>query len=489
MRLTLAQMAQMLGVTIPEAQADICITSVSRDARQIEKGCLFVCIEGQNFDGHTFAAEAVQKGAAALLVARPLEHITVPQLVISESLQHDTVQALGCIAHGWRKLFKGKVIVLTGSAGKTTLKEVLAQCLEPYGKVTRSIMNYNNQIGLPLSMLATTGQEDFWVMEAGISQAHDMDALASIAQADVALVLNVGAAHTEGLGLKGVAHYKSRIFAHMADGGIGIACADYKDLMQEIAAYPQHILQFTAENAPDAVVRATYLHATGEHGVYAIAVDGKEYMLQSPFVGTYGAENVAAIASIVHALGLDMAALQTSLASAKLPQQRFQTHNHGAWTLIDDSYNANPLSMQRMLQAALEKAKGAPCYAVLGYMGELGDAAYEAHVDLGRFIGSSAIQVLIWKGDCAEAVKNGLDAAHYQGTFMSLENHADADAFMRAFDAQNLQPGVIIYKGSRSNGLEKYAQALLQRISVSCVTTPANAQERFAQKEGDAHVV
>ncbi len=485
MHVSLEQIVHMLNAPCENmaGQQEVQITSVCRDTADVSAGALFVCIVGARLDGHDFAAKAVQDGAVALLVSRYLPEIAVPQIVVS-----DTVQALGALAHAWRNTFAakgGRVVAVTGSAGKTTVKEVLAHVVEAGGKkVARNKLNFNNQIGMPLSVLATSGDEDVWVMEVGISEAHDMDILGAILQPHVAVILNVGAAHTQGLGDKGVAYYKSRLLAHVPqvhEGGMAFVSADYADLCQEAQVVYKQVQFFSAEHAPKASYDAVYVGPSQGKGKYAVRKSfdgsgaGQRYEVLAPFVGAYGAENVAAIVAVAEALGLDMLHIQQGFATATLPQQRFDAQKIGAWHIVDDSYNANPLSMKRMLMAAVDmaKAENVPCYAVLGAMGELGAEAHAAHKSLGEDLAQSGITHIFWAGDFGSLVQEGLAQGGFAGTFIQVKNVSN---FTHHWGKLRLHPGLVICKGSRSNKLEELVTIIhIHAQQAAQVTTPATA--------------
>ncbi len=455
--------------------SDLQVLSVCRDTRDVTSGALFACIKGERLDGHDFAAQAVEKGAVALLVQRPLATVQVPQIIVSAAtgVEDATVEALGVLAHAWRKNFAqtgGKVVAVTGSAGKTTVKEVLAHVLQSSGKkVARNQMNYNNLIGMPLSVLASTGQEDVWVMEAGINLPHEMDLLGSILAPDVAIVLNVGVAHTEGLGEKGVAWHKARLLAHVAQDGAAFVCADYPDLQTHAQENFPAVQFFSATSFAGAVcpaVTAAYVgrvSADNESGKYNVRLSfgggggGQRFDIEAPFYGSYGAENVAAVVAVALHLGMDVFAIQQAFKDVTLPKQRFQVQNIDGWRIIDDSYNANPLSMQRMVQAALEMAEKKPCYAVLGAMGELGQEAEHEHRQLGKFLAQTGIQHIFWKGPHADMVQKGLKAKKFTGTFYPIQHVAD---FIQQWQEASLPAGTVLFKGSRSNALETLVTAL-----------------------------
>lgn len=472
MRITINEAAVYLGLpgTLPDAENTV-LTSVVTDSREAGPGALFVCVPGSRVDGHDFAAAAVGQGAAAVLAAGPLPGINVPVLVVP-----DTVKALGQLAGLWRDRTKARVVAVTGTAGKTTLKEVLAQVLSLGGKTARNAMNHNNQIGMPRAVLGTDGDEKFWVMEAGISQQGDMDDLGSVLRPDIAVVLNAGTGHTEGLGEKGVAWHKARLLKYLAKGGKGLVCADYPDLVREARATGTDICFFSGSGR-DAEFRAVYAGAapapqgaavtpSDAYGLYRLWVGGREFDVTAPFRGAYGSENVAAVAAVAHMLGLDLQAIRQGLAQARMPAQRFNQVQAGSWLLIDDTYNANPLSMGRMLDAAAERAAGRPFVAVLGAMLELGSQAAMEHEALGRRLAGLNPSAIVWKGLHAEDVRKGLTLAGYAGPWQVV---TDAGEFMKTW--QTLQDyglenkaaksgGVVLFKGSRSNRLETLVAAL-----------------------------
>ncbi len=463
MRLKLDQIQSMLGANLYASTAvqDLEIQAVCRDTRDVESHCLFVCIVGQRFDGHDFALQAVEAGATALLVSKQLEHVHVPQLVVE-----DTVKALGLLAHAWREMFRGKVIAITGSAGKTTMKECLAQILvSAHKKIARNKLNYNNQIGLPLSMLSASGHEDYWIMEVGISKPHDMDELGAILSPDLALVLNVGAAHTEGLGERGVAWHKAQLLKYVKNnvrGAQAFVCADYIDLVHHAKELCQNIYFFSGqETAPIASCKATYVGMAGAKGKYHVQYNDEQLEVLTPFFGSYGSENVAALVAVLKNIGIQDEEIINGFDVIQLPEQRFNVHELGPWRIIDDSYNANALSMRRMLEAATQMDAQGQCYAVLGAMGELGDLAVQEHEALGRALAKYSIKDIFWKGPHADDVLKGLCAENYAGNFIIVN---DAEDFRKKWHEAKLSSGVVLCKGSRSNALEELVNILLLQI-------------------------
>lgn len=469
--MTLEDICAVLGLPAPAGAASLVIQGACTDSRKARPGLCFVCIAGEHVDGHNFAGKAVADGASAVLASHPLpEAVSVPVLLVP-----DTIKALGAIAHAWRTRFTGKVVGVTGTAGKTTVKEVLAQVLGVHGLTARNALNLNNQIGMPLSILDTTGQEEFWVMEAGISQAHDMEELAPILEPDVALVLNAGVGHTAGLGSQGVAWHKAQLLAHVRKHGTVLVSSDYPELVREARAVCPQAVFFSISGRPVAY-RASYNGAAPQtqwgqseagqnqpgqnqlgRGQYRLWLDGQPLDIIAPFRGEYGAENAIAVAAVAHVLGLTPQEIAEGFTRATLPVQRFQMREAGAWRIIDDSYNANPLSMKRMVEAAGDVAGAAPLYAVLGAMGELGDVAQTEHERLGRMLAQSGVQAVFWRGGHFGDVRDGLEAEKFSGLLCAVPS---VEAFAEAWKSAALKPGVVLCKGSRSNALEELVQAL-----------------------------
>ncbi|MDL2209213.1 UDP-N-acetylmuramoyl-tripeptide--D-alanyl-D-alanine ligase [Desulfovibrio sp. OttesenSCG-928-O18] len=459
MRMNLLDICRHLGVVFvgmnPEA-AMSCPTGAAIDSREVKEGNLFFCLPGNRVDGHDFAAAAVEKGALAIIGSRnpfPPGKAPVPVLVVS-----DPVATLGALGAAHRKNARATVIGVTGTSGKTSVKEVLAAVLGGHGETAKNPVNLNNQIGLPLSMLNAAEDADFWVMEAGISRPNDMNELGAMLQPDIALILNAGAGHVQELGDKGVAYYKARLLAHLAPHGRAVVSSDYPELAKEAGMYGVDVTYFSAED-PEADFYAAYLGPESETmGRYSLALDGNAMRVLAPFQGGYGAENVAAIGAVAHLLGLTEPEIVNGFLTAKLPAQRFAVREAGPYLLIDDSYNANPLSMARMLDAAAEmaNARGQELALVLGEMGELGAESAVYHKDLARHAARLAPKAVIWKGGHGEAVGRALHEAGFAGVFSHV---GDPASFLSAFLSAGMEKGVVLFKGSRVNKLEELVAA------------------------------
>jgi len=220
-------------------------------------------------------------------------------------------------------------------------------------------------------------------------------------------------------------------------------------------------LHFFSADGKQVAYRAAYRGAAeGNNGLYCLWLDGVPLDVEAPFRGRHGAENIIAAAAAADMLGMNRADIAEGFAGVRLPDQRFTHRNAGSWLIIDDSYNANPLSCRRMLEAAVETAQGSPLVCVMGEMGELGEVAEGEHVQLGRFLAEAFPRVIFWKGGHGEAVISGLEREHYLGKFVPVDS---PEEFCRAFESLNLSGGTVLFKGSRFNRLEEFVTAFENR--------------------------
>ncbi len=456
----------------------ILILGAASDNRLVKQGDLFVCIKGENVDGHSFAKDAMQKGAVALLAEKnPFHEEFGDNPPIPVLLVDDSVKALGKLAHACRVTFgqnpKKKVIAVTGTAGKTSLKELVAHILsldsETFevvpGKVAKNPLNYNTQIGMPITILNASGEEDFWVLELGISHAHDMDELGEIATPDYAIILNAANAHTEWLGEKGVAYHKARLLSYVKEGGLGFVNAAYPDLVEEAKAYACQKIYFGTP-ANDISEKSTHFaeyHGLNQEqfGLFTLFLQGKELEIASPFIAGVGIENCSAAASLCDVLAISDACIIKGMANVPLPKMRFNRIQKGSWNIIDDCYNANLLSTLRMVEAVEQLAKADPStsqaekdfYLVLGEMKELGKLCHAEHINLGKILGKTKAKAIFWLGNFAEDVKKGLVEEGFHGDFHSIEQKEDLVSLLKNCPHSEK---LILFKASRSNALENY---------------------------------
>ena len=436
----------------------VAITRVQTDSRLVQEGDLFVCIAGQRYDGHNFAREAVRKGAAAILAHTPLLDIAGAQEV-PVLLVEDTVKALGRLALYVRQRTRARVIGITGSAGKTTTKEFLSSVLSQKARVGKNYKNWNNQLGLPLSILNFDGQEDYWVLELGISNPEDMDELGSILRPDIVIITNIGPCHLEGLGsVLDVASYKTKILDYLQNESWAVLNKDYPALVKE-ARKRQQIKQYLFScSDKKQKFRGEYHGCEGDKGRYEIGINGENYYFTLPWIGAHLTENITAVAVLAHLLGYSGSEVEQGLCQARIPEQRLCLWSEGEWTIIDDTYNANPLSMRAAIRTAAELAKDRDLVLVLGDMAELGTLTEEEHRKLGEFIRKIDCNYVFFHGQHADYVKAGLSASEgWPGEFFICYTPED---FFSFFKSLNLKNAVVLFKGSRSCKMEEYVRML-----------------------------
>lgn len=454
MRLPLNDIARAVGAALP--LVDATASGVTMDSRCAAPGQLFVCIPGQRVDGHDFAVQAQAQGAVAILAEREVPGLSIPVLRVAS-----TRQALLDLGRHWRGTLVGRLVAVTGSAGKTTVKELLAQVLATSMKVAWNHKNLNNQIGLPLSLLAAEGDERALVMELGVSRPGDMDELAPVAAPDVALIHNVGPAHLEALGsVAGVAAEKCKLLAHLRPGGQAAVNMDYPELWAAARAVQPMVLSMSTRDE-SADYYCTCLDCSDGMGRFRMLHHGLTMECGLPGFGAYQAENLAAVMAGVSLLGLSMDILIEGLLNVRLPDQRFAVCELGPHLLIDDSYNANPLSMGRAVEAARAMASGRSLVLVLGDMGELGPCAEAEHEALGRKAAEAGAAAVFHRGRQVEAVRRGLEQGGYTGEFSGLDAAADLGGLMAGLD---IAAGVFLVKGSRSARMEECAGELRELL-------------------------
>lgn len=461
MKLSLAQIGQaMQAVGDFENSQDLLASRVQTDSRLVQPGDLFVCITGQRFDGHNFAREAVHKGALAVVVERPLLDLSsdVPMLLVQ-----DSIQALADLGSYWRRQFQGRVIAVTGTAGKTSVKEMIASILAQAAVVDKNYKNWNNRLGVSLSVLGMHGREDYWVLEAGVSELGEMDALAAVLAPDVAVMVNVGPAHLQGLqSVQGVAGEKIRLVEAVTPGGAAVVSRDYPELMQALPEREDlRVLTFSTRNEVPGEFRLAHM-GRGRDGECKVRIEeeGDGFALHLPGHMSWIGENVLAAAGVCRYLGCSVSDIQTGLTHLQLPEHRGHLVKCGPLTILDDCYNANPLSMRWALDWARERAGSDPLILILGEMKELGDRAESCHSDLGFWAGQAGADYVFYFGNYGQSVHQGFDLAGGK----DLHHIQGPEDFIRLWRKLGINSGLVLVKGSRGCALERFVHLLQQEL-------------------------
>ena len=419
---------------------DVTFTGITSDSRQVEPGMLFAALPGENFDGHDYIRQAGERGAVAALVCRRVE-TSLPVLQVA-----DVLTALGSLAGAWRKRCPAKVVGITGSNGKTTVKEMIASILRQSSCVLATEGNFNNELGLPLTLFRLDTSHDYAVVEMGASKPGDIAYLAAITRPDVGLVTNIGPAHLQGfIDEQGVARAKGELYAALPKDGTAVfnAAEPWIDLWQSMnTAGRNYYFNGDGHN---------HVQAHGNTRDVVVSTPVGEYSLQLPLPGEHNLTNALAATAVCLALGVPLTEIKAGLEAVKPVRGRLSlVHAQAGWTVIDDTYNANPASLYAALQV-LANQGGEP-WLVLGDMKELGANSRKMHAELGDAARSLGVKRLFALGDASTATVAAF--GHRAVHFNSM------DRLIKALYSQ-LKPGVAcLVKGSRSMGMETVVSAI-----------------------------
>jgi UDP-N-acetylmuramoyl-tripeptide--D-alanyl-D-alanine ligase len=420
------------------------VQGVFTDTRAPKAGGLFVALRGENFDAHDFVEAAQQGGAAAALVSRPLR-LDIPQVIVS-----DTTMALGDLASAVRAQRRARVVGITGSNGKTTVKTLLASILQLHGKTHVNAGNLNNEIGLPLSLLSLPEDAEFAVLEMGAGKHGDIAYLAAIARPEVGLVNNIAPAHLERMGsLEGIAETKGALYTSLPAQGVAVINADdaFATFFGNLTG-TRRAIRFG--NDKKSHVRADNIRL-GASSQFTLAIGDDRIDIVLPLNGRHNVQNALAAAACAIALDVPLARIKQGLEAAPSVKGRLQRYTMpGGWTLIDDSYNANPGSTAAAISTLASEADEA--WLVLGDMRELGAEARTLHAQTGKLAHDSGIARLYTVGELSAAAAKA---------FGATAKHFDNQTALIAALASDVKPGIhVLVKGSRGSAMEHIVHAL-----------------------------
>ncbi|MEU8649099.1 UDP-N-acetylmuramoyl-tripeptide--D-alanyl-D-alanine ligase [Streptomyces sp. NPDC048737] len=463
--LSLAEIAAVVGgqtYDIPDPSAQV-TGPVVRDSREVEPGSLFVAFVGERADGHDYARAVVEAGAAAVLASRP---VGVPAIVVD-----DVQAALGALARHVVGRLGTTLVALTGSAGKTSTKDLIAQVLRRKAPTVFTPGSLNNEIGLPLTALSATEETRFLVLEMGARGIGHIRYLAGLTPPRIGLVLNVGTAHIgEFGGREQIARAKGELVESLpsaSEGGVAVLNADDPLVRAMASRTKAKVVLFGESDEADVRAENVRLTDTGQPAFRLHTPSGASDVTMRLY-GEHHVSNALAAAAVAHELGMSAEEIATALSEAdSLSRWRMEvTERPDGVTIVNDAYNANPESMRAALRALAamgraSQAKGGRTWAVLGKMAELGDEALAEHDAVGRLAVRLNVGKLVAVGG-REAAWLQL-GAYNEGSWGEESVHvSDAQAAVDLLRSE-LRPGdVVLVKASRSVGLESVAQALLE---------------------------
>lgn len=452
MNLTARDVAAYTDGYIVSGELETRFSGVSTDSRSIRAGDLFVALRGENFNGHDFIKDVLEKGAAGVVIMEDTpRHATV---IISVE---DTLQALGDIASGVRNQYDTAIVGVTGSTGKTTVKEICSSILSLQGKCLKTEKNYNNLIGVPASLINLEKDYEFAVIEMGTNRFGEIDRLSSIVRPQVSIITNINPVHLNGLrSISGIIKEKQAIFKNTAKCGIAVINPSLEHM--DKIEIPRHLHVITYSHKDKADITLTRVEPRGLEGSdIEIDLAGRTIHTHVPLPGMHNVINALGASACAVGLNLDPEIIAEGVRTARFPGMRSEIIVSDHMTIINDCYNANPASMKAalsMLTASPHSIKA----AVLGDMLELGKDSKFWHEELGRWVAQSGIDRLIVIGEmagsiCDQAVGSGMEASsiHRVESKEDIMTHL-SDLFDR--DA------VVLVKASRAIQLDQVVTQL-----------------------------
>lgn len=447
---SLSQLAQWCGGNL--LGNDAVVNSVSIDSRKIDENALFIALKGEQVDGHDFVSKAQQAGAVAALVSKPQE-VALSQIVVA-----DTEKALADIAAAYRQQYQGKVLAITGSSGKTTTRNMLSAILREKGLVSETLGNFNNDLGLPLSILNADLRADFWVLEMGAAQIGDISRLMCIAQPEVAAITQVGVAHIGRFGSQqAIAQAKGEIF-QLGGKGLAVVNLDDTNVVAEAKKITANSLSFSLNNE-SADVWASDVQLAASSSQFVLYYGNERIDVKLPIAGQHNIANALCASACALAAGANLLNCKNGLAKCSIEQGRLAVGQASTGAcVIDDSYNANPQSVTAAINVLALYSQNK--ILVLGDMGELGENSGLYHQQMGEYAKQKQIDELLTVGSQSQLAQQafGVKAKHFndkQELLAYLLNSTDSD-------------DVILVKGSRSAGMEQIVEGLKQEETMAC---------------------
>lgn len=432
---------------------DVAIDKVSTDTRTIESGSLFVALVGERFDAHDFADKAVEAGASALLVSKAIDANT-PQLLVK-----DTKVALGLLGQFVHQVCQTPTVAITGSCGKTTVKEMVASIMAQKGQVLFTAGNFNNDIGVPLTLLRSTPEDDFAVIELGANHIGEIAYTTQLVKPDVALVNNVAAAHLEGFGsIDGVKQAKGEIYQGLIPGSVAVVNLDSNggDYWQQVLADKQVKTFSVNSNQADFSAREIQLNEHGEASFVLVTQDN-EFAVKLGIIGVHNVSNALAATALALELGATTEMIQLGLANLAKVKGRVETVALSEnIKLIDDSYNASVPAMKAAADL-LNGFKGVR-WLILGNMAELGDESLALHRQVGEHAAPFNFEHVLTYGADAKAISDVCEGKHF-------DTHDSMIEFVKQQLTQHQEPQTLLVKGANSAGMSKIVAALKEIYS------------------------
>lgn len=450
--LTLKQIADWCGGKVSARFEHLRVSRMQSDSRKVRSGDLFVALKGAKADGHDFAETAINHGAVAALVSRPISE-KLPSIEVE-----DTLRAYGEIAAGYRKLTGVKVVGITGSVGKTTTKEMTASVLEAAYHTAKTEGNHNNNLGLPMTIMDMPENTEVAVLEMGMNHSGEMEYLSDIARPDLAIITNIGTTHIEHLGTReGILQAKLEIMRGMPDDGAGVFNGD-EPLLWNIRAIGKHKKYYYGIENHACDVTATDIVELDDGVRFVVHGFGQQFELFVPMLGRHAVYNALAATTVGLLLGVKPEQIQARFSSFHNTGMRQKIYVKNGVTIIEDCYNAGPESTEAALDVLAGIKTDGRRIAVLGDMLELGNRSAAEHYRIGRLAVGKADLLLTY----GEHSVRTLTGAITGGMNPKNTDHFDTHEDMAHMLKMRVSEGdVVLFKGSRGMRMEKVLQLFL----------------------------
>ena len=419
-KLSLAEIAEITNAET-NSTAEIFFERVTTDSRKISSGALFMALKGENFNGEDFAEESLNKGAAAVLVSRNFDK-DLDGVIIKVD---DTLTAYRQIAGAWRNRFDIPVIAVTGSNGKTTTKDLTAAALNSFGHVQKTSGNFNNEVGVPMTLLGMNDETTAAVVEIGMRGLGQIESLAEVVRPTIGIITNVSEAHIELLGsIENIAKAKGELVEAIQSGGTIILNADnqYTAAMTKLVREGVNVITYGLEN--DADLNASDILIGSVATEFTLTYRGEAYDFEIPMLGRHNVSNALGAIAAGLTLGLSVEEIQRGISSLTTTKMRFEVIRRDGLTIVNDAYNASPASMRVAIRTTSEVYNGR-LIAVLGDMLELGEIAERVHREIGAELVENKFDTLITLGELGKFIAAGAREAGLEKVY-TFDTHEAA---------------------------------------------------------------
>lgn len=450
-KLSLAEITEITNADT-NSDAEIFFERVTTDSRKISSGALFIALKGENFNGEDFAEESLKKGAAAVLVSKDFNK-NLSGVIIKVD---DTLKAYRQIAGAWRNRFNIPVTAVTGSNGKTTTKDLTAAALNGLGNVLKTSGNFNNEVGVPMTLLGINDKTNAAVVEIGMRGLGQIESLAEFVRPTVGIITNVSETHIELLGsIENIAKAKGELVGAIQSGGTIILNADnkYTAAMANLAGEGVRVITYGLENQADFMAKNILIGSVSTE--FTMSFRGKEYDFEIPMLGRHNVSNALAAIAAGYACGLTVPQVQRGFSTLTTTKMRYEVIRRDGLTIINDAYNASPASMRVAIKTTSEVYDGR-LIAVLGDMLELGAISERVHREIGAELVENKFDTLITLGELGKFIAAGARDAGLKNIYSFDTHEAAAKKILEIVNDGD----TILFKASHVMHMEKIIELI-----------------------------